>query len=476
MARGWEPMAEVLMTERYGRLMARARVLVVSDDEAADLVQEALVKTFSGAAGFTDVAQAEQYVRRGDRLRVRRRGGPRPAGADALASCRPRRTRPGRRPRDGRGRRGRRGRRRWPACAPRVRACVALRYLEDLSVRETAGTARPVRGGGQALHVGRPRTVERGCSARPSRWRARSTRACTRWREVRDERRTPHGRPDLARDLLRAHEAGLDGGTTPPAPEARARVVDPCPPQGRGQGVGHERGNAGAGRCLGSGRAGRWPDVPNPGRCPRPGPHRGLRPPRRATPPTAPPTPSGSSAGPSSPSPTETAEPRPAGDRCGLGGLRQRRRSGTAWGASYRSTLRWRPSRSGAGSPDGTAVRRSSSRGSRYPGSPAPRAGALRGCTSGAGLTAPTTSTTERWYSLSINAAPGTSLAVSNLRVEAQPVPRDRVRFQFGCVNGGVGGSLRSRVQSGGAGRRGTSGLLPDAGLRRDGPRRTRVT
>ena len=137
MATSWEPIAEVLMTERYGRLMARARVLAVSDDEAADLVQEALVKTFSRRRGFTEVAQAEQYVRRTivsvfadeagravrERSRWRRaaRGAPDrfedpgpavAASADvgqALARL-----------------------------APRERACVVLRYLEDLSVREAA--------------------------------------------------------------------------------------------------------------------------------------------------------------------------------------------------------------------------------------------------------------------------------------------------------------------------------------------------
>lgn len=64
MGGSWEPVAQVLMTERYGRLLARARVLGVSADEAGDLVQEALLRTFSRRRDFADVAAAEQYVRR----------------------------------------------------------------------------------------------------------------------------------------------------------------------------------------------------------------------------------------------------------------------------------------------------------------------------------------------------------------------------------------------------------------------------
>lgn len=137
MGGSWEPVAQVLMTERYGRLLARARVLGVSADEAGDLVQEALLRTFSRRRDFADVAAAEQYVRRAivtafadeagrlgrERTRWERAGQGRPAVVDdpsaqvvvsaevmtALA-----------------------------ALAPRVRACVVLRFLEDLSVRDTA--------------------------------------------------------------------------------------------------------------------------------------------------------------------------------------------------------------------------------------------------------------------------------------------------------------------------------------------------
>lgn len=133
----WERVADVLMTERYPRLLARARMLVPSQDEAADLVQEALLKTFSRRRHFESVGQAEQYVRRtivtlfadeaGRAGRERARWGRAASGApvavpdpavsvaasvDVSAAL--------------------------AGLAPRVRACVVLRYLEDLSIKETA--------------------------------------------------------------------------------------------------------------------------------------------------------------------------------------------------------------------------------------------------------------------------------------------------------------------------------------------------
>jgi RNA polymerase sigma factor (sigma-70 family) len=133
----WEPMLEQLVRERYPRLLSRATLLTGARQDAEDLVQEALVASFSGGARFGSVAEAEAYVRRAiasrfvDRIRdstrerdARKRLAARPAepvvqpplglSADlvrALASLR-----------------------------PRVRACVALRYLDDLSIHETALT------------------------------------------------------------------------------------------------------------------------------------------------------------------------------------------------------------------------------------------------------------------------------------------------------------------------------------------------
>lgn len=128
-------MAQALVAERYPRLLARARMLVPSHAEAQDLVQEALVATFSKRRGFESMAQAEQYVRRAivtTQLNAVKRGArerqhwvsvgaqdvaPDHAGGVAGAA-------------DVAGI--------LHDLAPRVRACVALRYLDDLSIAETA--------------------------------------------------------------------------------------------------------------------------------------------------------------------------------------------------------------------------------------------------------------------------------------------------------------------------------------------------
>ena len=131
----WEPMFDELAAQRSGRLLAFATMLA-GPSHADDLVQEAVIATFSRGRGFSSVAQAEQYVRRAIATRyidyVRKDasqraaeqraaslgGTPPDAGAGfdsdaavdaALASL-----------------------------APRVRACVVLRYIEDLSIRDTA--------------------------------------------------------------------------------------------------------------------------------------------------------------------------------------------------------------------------------------------------------------------------------------------------------------------------------------------------
>ena len=59
MARGWEPLLEQVARERYPRLVARAMLLVPSRSDAEDLVQEALVATFTARARFESVGQAD---------------------------------------------------------------------------------------------------------------------------------------------------------------------------------------------------------------------------------------------------------------------------------------------------------------------------------------------------------------------------------------------------------------------------------
>jgi RNA polymerase sigma factor (sigma-70 family) len=132
----WDALLDVLVRERYARLVAHAALVAGSRSAAHDLVQESLVATFTSRARFETVDQAEAYVRRAIASRAidegRRRsreakavarfvalpavakepaGG---AGADVLAAL--------------------------AQLSPRERACVVLRQMEDLSIAQTAAT------------------------------------------------------------------------------------------------------------------------------------------------------------------------------------------------------------------------------------------------------------------------------------------------------------------------------------------------
>lgn len=137
MARPWERLLEQLVHERYGMLVGWATLVCGSREDAQDLLQDALMATFSSRARFTTLPEAEQYVRRAVATRsidaARRRGRERTAFATIAGHA----------PAPAPGVEGHH----LPAdvvralagLAPRERACVVLRHLEDLSVRETAG-------------------------------------------------------------------------------------------------------------------------------------------------------------------------------------------------------------------------------------------------------------------------------------------------------------------------------------------------
>ena len=135
----WEPMLERLVRERHRALIAYAYLLTRDVGDAEDLVQESLVSTFSGRARFESVGHAEAYVRRAiasrfvDSRRKREREKARvdrveiravdpgyeaeTVGRVDVASA-------------------------LAELPPRVRACVALRFLADQSTAETAEALR----------------------------------------------------------------------------------------------------------------------------------------------------------------------------------------------------------------------------------------------------------------------------------------------------------------------------------------------
>lgn len=130
--RRWEPVLEQMVQERYPQLVARAMLLCPSRADAEDVVQEALISTFSGRARFTTMAEAEQYVRRaivsrfidGTRRRGRERALLDEVGSPPVAATS-----------DGLAARLEAALAQLP---PRQRACVVLRYLDDVAVHETA--------------------------------------------------------------------------------------------------------------------------------------------------------------------------------------------------------------------------------------------------------------------------------------------------------------------------------------------------
>lgn len=129
-----DPTLEGLCRERYGSLLGYATLLTGSRPAAEDIVQQALIAVFSKRRRFDHIGAAEAYVRRAisttflDSQRGSRRArameqrfaatapphheDPEPEGAhlERIVSTLP----------------------------PRVRACVVLRFMDDLSVRETA--------------------------------------------------------------------------------------------------------------------------------------------------------------------------------------------------------------------------------------------------------------------------------------------------------------------------------------------------
>lgn len=135
----WEPILEQVMRERSPRLLAYAALMTGSDAEAEDVLQDALVRAFSRGRSFDNVNVAEAYVRRTipsvfiDRLRTRKAAeraherdvtlhgsglvadGVHSATESALDV-----------------------RAALDKLAPRERACIVLRFYDDLTVPQIA--------------------------------------------------------------------------------------------------------------------------------------------------------------------------------------------------------------------------------------------------------------------------------------------------------------------------------------------------
>ncbi|SEJ59043.1 sigma-70 family RNA polymerase sigma factor [Demequina mangrovi] len=139
----WEPVLDQVMRERAPRLLAYARLLTGDSAEAEDVLQDALVRSFSRGRRFPDADRAEAYVRRAipsvfiDRLRSRRS---REAAQERLARAAEQVDRE-------------------PDAAaaldvraalatlpPRERACIVLRFYDDLTVPQIAHELRLAEG------------------------------------------------------------------------------------------------------------------------------------------------------------------------------------------------------------------------------------------------------------------------------------------------------------------------------------------
>jgi RNA polymerase sigma factor (sigma-70 family) len=134
-ADGWQGVVTTLVTERGDALTRYAYLICGNPDDAADLVQDALVKTFGRLRNGFGITSAEAYVRRAilnsylDRGRRRARWRSiahlalEPQNQESPAATSDDRI-------DLRGQ--------LMGLSPRERACVVLRYYDDLEVDDIA--------------------------------------------------------------------------------------------------------------------------------------------------------------------------------------------------------------------------------------------------------------------------------------------------------------------------------------------------
>ncbi len=128
----WQALVERLIRERGPRLTAYAAMLVGRDGDAEDLLHDAVVKVFSRGRQLKDIDHAEAYVRRTMPTLAIDRARRRSAGSRATVRAFER---------DGAASDLEAGldvRRALRTLAPRERACVVMRYYDDLTVPQIA--------------------------------------------------------------------------------------------------------------------------------------------------------------------------------------------------------------------------------------------------------------------------------------------------------------------------------------------------
>lgn len=139
----WEPILDEVMRTRSARLLAYARLLTGDDAEAQDVLQDALVRAFSRGRAFDNANLAEAYVRKAipsvfiDGIRKRRAaerahdkdvvlGGHHVLDADREVVLDVRAA--------------------LAALPPQERACVVLRFYDDLTVPQIAAQLKLAEG------------------------------------------------------------------------------------------------------------------------------------------------------------------------------------------------------------------------------------------------------------------------------------------------------------------------------------------
>ena len=137
MAGEWERVATELVESRYGALVGYATMLTGSRSDAEDIVHDALIAVFGRRRNLPNVGAAEGYVRRAiaNKFLDRARKGGRERLALRRVAAEPEVTVPGP---EGLAADRSSIDQAMALLTPQERACVAMRYMDQLSTREAA--------------------------------------------------------------------------------------------------------------------------------------------------------------------------------------------------------------------------------------------------------------------------------------------------------------------------------------------------